>query len=216
VPKVSLCRLHPDGSLDAGFTSAPDDNNGSSVQKILVTPSNEILVFGFFGSFNGLGIKNIVQLNPTGDLDHSFQVGAGTNGGILKAVLQQDNKIVLSGLFQFYHGTPVNSICRLQPDGSIDSSFAPDLAPNATINAIARQSDNKIIVGGFNLKKNGSDVAKGMIRLNEDGSWDDTFTNNNQLTGIVSSVSLRTDNKILVAGGLSQGNGPAPIFLWYY
>jgi uncharacterized delta-60 repeat protein len=207
VPRQSICRLHADGSLDADFTASPEASNNPVIYKILVTPANKLLIGGYFNQFSGTQRNYIVQLNSVGEIDNSFRFGAGPNGSIMDMFLQPDNKIVLTGPFQAYSGTPVPNLCRIHPDGSLDTSFAPDLAFGPTINAIARQSDNKIIVGGFNLKKNGSAVAQELIRLNENGSWDETFTSNNKLAGTVLSLSLRPDDKILAGGVFSQVNG---------
>jgi hypothetical protein len=66
--------------------------------------------------------------------------------------LQPDGKILIGGLFQYFNNVPQNRITRVNPDGSIDTGFAPGTAANNEIRTIALQPDGKIIIGGaFNL-----------------------------------------------------------------
>ena len=67
-------------------------------------------------------------------------------------VVQPDGKILIGGDFTTLSpngGAAVtrNRIARLNPDGTLDTTFNPDA--NETVYAIALQADGKILVGGF-------------------------------------------------------------------
>ncbi len=67
---------------------------------------------------------------------------------------------------------PHNNIARLNPDGSLDATFNPDV--NGHVIALAIQPDNKILVGGDFNQVNGQ-VHAGIARLNPYGDLDSGF-----------------------------------------
>jgi uncharacterized delta-60 repeat protein len=80
--------------------------------------------------------------------------------------------------FDFYNGVALNKcgLIRLNPDGSLDTSFIRNTSTNVAGYEIELFSDGKIlfynIAGGFN-----GDSNKKLVRLNSDGSLDTTFPN---------------------------------------
>ena len=79
------------------------------------------------------------------------------------------------GDFTFADGTPRNRIARLNSDGTIDPKFSsPTDGVDASIRAMAVQTDGGIVVGGLFSEING--VNRQYIgRLNYDGAVDDDF-----------------------------------------
>lgn len=65
-------------------------------------------------------------------------------------VLQSDRKIIMVGNFTSYNGvsgTGVTRIVRVNPDGTIDSSFNGNASGlNAFTTALAVQTDGKIVI----------------------------------------------------------------------
>jgi len=73
------------------------------------------------------------------------------NGSVHVVVIQPDGKILIGGDFTQLApngSVPVvrNHIARLNPDGTLDTSFNPDA--DHEVEAIALQADGKILVGG--------------------------------------------------------------------
>ncbi len=60
-------------------------------------------------------------------------------------VVQTDGKIVLGGAFSSLNGVTRNHIGRLNPDGSLDTTFNP--GANGDVDLLALQPDGKILVG---------------------------------------------------------------------
>ena len=145
----------------------------------------------------------------TGNIDPTFNptIGAGTNGAINSVAIQSDGKIIMAGSFTNYAYTPKNRIARLNVDGTIDNNFNIGTGANNGINAIALQSDGKILIlGGFN-SYNG--IAKnGIAKLNADGTLDPNFTPGTGLNSYV-SLAVQTDGKILIGGYFTSYNGVA-------
>jgi uncharacterized delta-60 repeat protein len=144
-----------------------------------------------------------------GELDPGFHAsvygGVYLNSVVNAVKVQPDGKILFGGHFTEVNGFAASGLARLNPNGTIDSTFTPPDFFNGfgigrEIKAIAIQSDGKILVGGDFF---GADnVFKlSLMRLNADGSIDTSFNNYNLAAGsIVFDIEVQPDNKILVGG----------------
>ncbi len=142
-----------------------------------------------------------------GSVNNSFAYGSGFDNYVTSTVTQTDGKILVVGAFENYNGTLAKSIIRLNPDGSIDTSFITGTGFVGTAATIAIQSDGKILVGGEYSSYNGTSVIR-IIRLNSDGSIDTSFVTGTGFNGMVEEITVQSDGKILVGGafqGLIQG-----------
>lgn len=82
---------------------------------------------------------------------------------------------------------------------------------NNTVRAIATQTDGKIIYGGSFTTYDGK-TAKGIIRLNSNGSIDTTFiTGGGVISGDVEAITIQPDGKILVGGDFNGYNNSGAI-----
>lgn len=163
---------------------------------------NKITILTFI-TFLLVSIHHFAQ---PGSLDFSFNPpnanlgnGNGANGIVKSSVVQPDGKMIIAGEFTQYNGITANLVCRLNSDGSIDHTFNSEATSSGAIEAIALQSDGKILIGG---SSNSSPYGY-FRRLNTDGSIDMTFPPNlisNGFYGMVKSIVIQTDGKILVGG----------------
>jgi hypothetical protein len=73
-----------------------------------------------------------------------------TNGGgaIYAVAVQADGKTLVGGDFVTINNVACLRIARLNVDGSLDTSFNSMPGANARVEAIALQSDGKIVIGG--------------------------------------------------------------------
>ena len=193
--------------VDPGFNSGSGFNG--FVFNLNEQPDGKIIATGAFTSYNGTTANGIIRLNPDGSIDSSFNTGSGFDNSTLPAAIQNDGKIIVGGVFTSYNGTTANGIIRLNPDGSVDSSFSAGDGFDDYPLSIAIQTDGKIIVGGFFTSYNGVTNNK-IIRLNPDGSMDSGFD-----TGIgfdtgspdaVYSISLQPNGKIIASGVFVEYN----------
>ena len=148
----------------------------------------------------------------SGDVDTNFKPSTSKSpeGWANNIVVQPDGKILIGGYFSIVNGTGRNGIARLNADGTLDTTFNPPvfggLSPN-TIYSIKLQTDGKIVVGGQFGNVNDF-YSPDVVRLNSDGSVDQTFHHTLQLFGPVYDVGVFPDGKIIAAGTFGVINNP--------
>jgi len=202
-----LARFNADGSFDGSFGMVI----GNPVVALAVQPDGKLIVGGFF-SINGTNRYGIARLNANGSLDGSFQNGmsgvsnGGNYGGVGAVALQPDGKVLIAGSFTTVNGTTRTNIARLNADGSLDASFNPGTGVNGTVYSVALQSDGKFLVGGSFTSVNGTN-RNNIARLNANGSLDTTFNPGTGPNGVVGSIALQPDGKVLISGDFTMLNG---------
>jgi uncharacterized delta-60 repeat protein len=198
--------LAADGETDAFFLTG----NGfdDDVRDIALQSDGKLIVAGEFINIAGVPRRKIARLDASGNLDPTFNPGNGANGNIFVVKVLPDNKILIAGEFTTYNGAAVNRIARLNADGSLDTSFNTGTGASFTVNAIAVQTDGKIIVAG-NFDTFNSINNFGIVRLNGDGGIDQTFHTplDNTAPFSVNSAALQADGKILIGGSFFNSTG---------
>ena len=149
----NFTRLNPDGSVDETY----HNRSGGFVYGVFLIQSD--------GRIIASGSEHIQRFLANGLPDPSFQplpddwtVGA----------LQTDDKIIVAGA----------TVARFNADGTLDVSFKKarlQLQPDwAQALSVAVKADEKIIVIGALESVNGRPTGN-LVRLNSDGSLDETF-----------------------------------------
>jgi uncharacterized delta-60 repeat protein len=205
-----IVRLNPDGSIDVTFNTGAAFE--SIVQTMCIQSDGKILVGGNFTSYNGTTRNKIIRLNTDGSIDNTFNIGTGVSGNVFSIVIQPDGKILVGGTFTAYNGTTRNNIIRLNTDGSIDNTFNIGTGFNTTTRTLVIQPDGKILVGGDFIAYNGS-LRNNIIRLNTDGSIDNTFNIGTGFNNRVWTLSIQSDGKILAGGEFDTYNGNGRNFI---
>ncbi|MES2573368.1 MAG: T9SS type A sorting domain-containing protein [Bacteroidota bacterium] len=200
-----IARLNPDGTLDTTFNLGVGP--GSTVRKVIVKPNGKILITGDFLDYNGVPRKNIAQLNEDGTLDTSFNPGTGANG-IESVALQADGKILIGGYFASYNGASKSCLAQLNADGSLNTAFNLGVGPSSSVREIIVQPSGKILIGGAFTSYNNIPINR-IARLNADGTLDATLDPGTGANDNVSSIAIKTDGKIVIAGNFSSYNDTA-------
>ncbi|MEQ2007905.1 MAG: immunoglobulin domain-containing protein [Limisphaerales bacterium] len=196
------------GDVDLSFTNGTGANAVIFATKVR-TNDNKIYIGGAFDGYNGTVIKRIARLSQTGALDTTFAT-AGTDGSVIAIALQPDLKCVIGGDFFGVGNANSKRLARLNDDGSLDTAFTTALgtAADGGVDALALQTDGKILLGGRFQNFNG--VARNRItRVNADGSADTTFNPGTGPDQPVVSIQLQTDGKSIVTGTFTTFNGTA-------
>ena len=194
---INFC-YNVDGGFNDQAESAAEDPNG------------KIIFVGIFTSYSGIPFNRIVRLNSDASVDNTFNIGTGFNDGAAIVFIQPDGKILVGGAFTSYNGTPANRIIRLNDDGTVDNTFNIGTGFSQTVWAINVQTDGKILVGGDFTQYNGNSYPH-LIRLNSDGSVDNTFDLGTGLDDTVYDIVLQNDGKTIILGDFTTVDGNSHI-----
>ncbi|NBV24849.1 MAG: hypothetical protein EBS05_23385, partial [Proteobacteria bacterium] len=200
-----VARLNLDGSLDLSFGTGTGAND--TVNTLVVQPDGKVIIGGFFTNFNGVPRGRLARLNANGSLDTGFDTSIGANNVVLTVALQPDGRALVGGLFTGVNGTSRNFIARLNPDGTVDSTFNTSVGADGAVRAIAVQADGKVLVGGDFGTMNGTARSR-LARLNTDGTLDAAFNNNSLgFNGFISALAVDASGRIIVGGSFTSVNG---------
>ncbi len=166
-------RLHADGSLDSSFHAGigPD----GAVVAVVLQPDGKVLVVGSFTSVEGHNRNGLARLNSDGALDGAFAVGSGFPGWSVQSIdIQSDGRILVSGTFTEFNGTPVNRLVRLNADGTRDLSFVMGAGFDGGVRAVAVLADSRIAATGWFSSYDGTPQF-GIAVLGATGGLDSAF-----------------------------------------
>lgn len=208
-------RLNTDGTVDPGFGVVTTTLSTliDRVYTVLPYPDGRILAAG--GTVTSLAVARYLS---NGTLDSTFGTGGKTVsnlGGIFNAIrgaaFLPDGKIVM-GAWGTASLFPTFAMLRYLSNGVLDSSFQGTggsflSTPGINFgNAMATQSDGKLIVGGT-TSSNFS-----MTRFLTDGNIDSSFgvaglvtADYNGGTDQGQSIAIQNDGKIVVGGLCTRG-----------
>jgi len=192
--------IHPapiqPGSVDLGFGAGAGPNGAVNA---IARQGDTLLIGGEFTTFDKVDRTRVARLQLDGSLDPSFDVGTGPNLRVLCLAVQPDGKVLLGGSFTRFNGAPRAAIARVNVDGSADAEFNQTARVVGELRSIVVQPDGRILAGGL-YEEAGGIAYTNLVRLNSDGSFDPGFSMNSSLSGLVRSISLQPDGKILVGG----------------
>ena len=183
------------GETDPSFTRSPF-TDFTFDDSLAIQPDGKILI----GQ-----TRTVQRLLPNGDLDPSFTRPV-LNGHVGSVALLPDGKILIGGGFTIANDEARGRVARLNPDGTIDTSFSGSagLNFNDSIYVLAATPDGKVMVGGYFTSINGV-LRSHLARLNSDGTLDtgfDPYPRNN-----VYSMVVQPDGKVIAGGfGLNRYN----------
>jgi len=183
-----------DGTWDTTFnigTGADAPVNG-----IEALANGKILIGGQFVNYNGQVVNGLARLNADGDLDTSFTSPA-TPTPIYKTFIEEDGTILYATF------PPLGTLKRLDPDGFVDDSFIPPaFLDNGEIVSVSKQGNKYIVSGSFQVSNNTAEPLRCIVRLNNNGSLDETFAPVRLYSeGDAYAITLvQPDGKIIAAG----------------
>ncbi len=226
------------GDLDPTFGSGGKSTVGYPLgganigNAVALQPDGKIVVAGYIGTgVNGNADMVVLRFNPDGNLDSSFGSGGtvftdffAEDDRAYAVAIQADGKIVVAG-----SSTQFFALVRYNPDGTDDTSFGAfgdgrvrtDVSGDgpAQANAIAIQSDGKIVVAGRSGDSAANSLDFAILRYNPDGTLDTDFgtsggTNVDFFSGNDAAFALviQGDGKIVAGGSASRGDASSPDF----
>lgn len=214
-------RFNTNGSADNTFTYSnttsflPWQPNGE-----MYFQGTKMIIIGDYLSASGVTRHGIHRVNSNGTIDLTFNPHSGPNVFDivanpmqttyfdLKAKVLLDQKILLTGSFTTYNDIPCRNICRVTANGDFDPSFQLDpsvkiyTSQNDKNKIVLQQFDGKILLSlndAFDPLTYVNNVKKDIIRLNSNGSLDNTF-NFNYSGCRLNDIKLMSDGKMLAVG----------------
>jgi uncharacterized delta-60 repeat protein len=207
-----LIRLNPNGNRDTTFNPGTGTNLSPNYALALQS-DGKVLIGGSFTAYSGSTSNLIARINSNGTLDTTFNVGAGFSAATVpyQIKIQPDGKVVVAGTFTTYSGSTSNRIVRINPSGTLDTTFnIGSTGFNNAVQGFDIQSDGKIVVIGQFTSYSGSSINR-IIRINPSGTRDTTFnvgTGLSQLTQLgANSVTIDLSGSIYVANNFSTYSG---------
>ncbi len=204
--RAYIARLNADGTLDTTFN--PGTGPNLLVYAVASQPDGKVLIGGQFTQVDGTAYGAIARLNADGTPDTTFNPGTGANGSVRALVLQDNGKVLIAGEFTQVNGIARARVARLNPNGSLDTTFNPVSGPDDVVRAVARQSDGKVVIGG-DFTQIGTTGRAHIARLNADGSLDITFDPGDGANQAVYAVALHDHGRVLIGGKFTQVDGAA-------
>ena len=199
-----VARLEASGALDGLFNAGEGPNR--AVRAMVLQPDDRILIAGLFEQVHGTNRNHIARLLPDGSVDVFFNPGAGADNPVFALGLLSDGGVVLGGAFAAVNGVSRPGIAVLNTDGSLRATFDPGEGVNGTVFAIAVQTDGKILIGG-EFDSVGGVARENVARLHADGSLDLAFDPGIGPDGIVNTIAIQADGRILIGGTFTQVAG---------
>lgn len=202
-----LVRLNANGSLDRSFNAigAGIVNNGygHGVQTILALPNGQIVIGGAFKSYDGVAAGGVAVLNADGSVFKAFNAGEGADYSVNALAVQGNGQVLVGGNFNTFDGVTIAlHLVRLNPDGSLDTGYDPNLGNLliSDIDVMILQPDGTLLIGGDFRSHDGliNEPTQGVARLLADGTLDPAFEGTNSVEQ-GAALALQPDGKALVA-----------------
>lgn len=191
--------------------AATTDNPGMwSIDAILQQPDGSIIVGGGFVTERSRSTLFVRRLRADGVDDSSYapQPLTSPEPRFTSITALPDGRIILTTFATVQRRR--SDLIALDPDGRIDDVLTRAFAGlNGHVEAVATQSDGRIILGGAFTRFNGEPCAY-LVRLNSDGTRDPSFNaGGSGPNWPVSAIAVDSMDRILVGGLFFGFNGEA-------
>ena len=199
------------GTLFSGFTNlgATDIFGPAQIEPYRDGSGKILLACSTYNNQNQFGL---VRLNSNGTVDSSWSGKTTADATVFDVEILSDGKILCCGVINSVNSVSRQGICKLNSNGSLDTSFGgvsgfTRLNPGpAELFDMDVQSDGKILCRGDFNAYSGTPIVN-VARLNSNGTLDTTFSSPLQyyISGY-GAVKQLPDGKILVSGTLKYND----------
>ena len=174
------------------------EQNGGLFRAVAKTAAGGVVMAGQFTGIEGHDTKGLVRLNAAGEVDTTFQTDLEIDGSICLMKEVADGKVLLVGDFEAETVMgPRKYALRLNPDGSLDSSFVGPEPYRMSWEDCAVDEQGRIYgVGSYQDTQ--QDAVFTIFRLRADGSWDAGYHPQGLPTYTRDSASVTPDGRLVV------------------
>lgn len=139
----------------------------------------------------------------------AFAVEAGYGNSTVVSATYNPENIYAVGQFNTYNGVTVNGMAKIKVDGSLDTNFnVGGSFFNNEVYSIVVMPDGKPLMGGYFTTYN-LIPRPGIVRLNTDGSLDESFDPGTGLAGgyhTIAAMVLDSSGRAVGTGGFTAYN----------
>ncbi|MBK8092937.1 MAG: hypothetical protein IPK32_13365 [Verrucomicrobiaceae bacterium] len=129
-------RLNADGTLDAAFTTAL----GSSIPAVQIND----FAFDSLGRIYLGGASYLARLSSAGAIDSGYT--PAVNNTVNALAIQQDDKLIVAGLYTSLAGSAASRLGRLNTDGTRDAAYTGTLGGTTTPNDLLVLADGRVLL----------------------------------------------------------------------
>lgn len=213
-----IIRLTHTGDIDTAFDYGTGFNAGQPTGVKIDPATGKIYVYGVIDTYDtevyvDYSKSGIKRINSDGSLDNTFSPpfnGLIPNPSVTDITIDGSGDVYIVGLFVITSPYTIENIVRVNSNGSVDTGFAcTNLGPIPR--DITADNDGKIMVAGNLEYYNTSNVISGLVRLNTNGTVDNTFTSlvRSETKPLTTVYALRVlpDDSMIIAGDFNYYNG---------
>lgn len=206
-----IIRINEDGSLDSTFLSG-SGFNGGAVQVIKTDISGNIMIGGSFtGFYNGAEVNRICVLNRNGTIRTDLDFGSGpATASVLALENDAEGSWYVGGSFSVFDGLNQGRLAKINPGGEYDTAYlsAGVGFDNSVYKVIPLENKQTMVFGNF--KKFNGEQASRIVRLLEDGTYDESFNlRQSGANNLIKTAVLQPDGKIILGGNFTKYNETA-------
>lgn len=229
--KSGFAKLKNDGFIDTSFTRTM--TNPAFTYGFTRTKDSKLIIYGKFTVYDGHTRTGLTKISANGARDTTFTVQSpysfdGTLDGSVRRVLEYaDGRLLFLGQYTGFNGGNRNGITRTNSTGATnDTTFISgnpgtnsayghtagtvgSLAYRYPLCGLLTKTGEKLVVGGnfTNWSLQGQNTSENIyryiMRFNNNGSVDSTWTWPQILNGQVTDMVEQADGKIVAIGSFS-------------
>ncbi len=188
------------GLVDTAFR--PTNTEYLSLTDAAGTSDGKVVIVGSFSTFASQAVPRMVQLNPDGSVDMSFQPQSGFSSFYPETVEAAAVGFWIGGSSLRHAGASSSlGVYRLLTNGTRDLSFTCPSFISSTEDLLALLDGRLFVVGSFSSSTAGT--RKRVARLLSSGGVDQSFDSGDSANSTVNSLSLITPSKLYLQGSFS-------------
>ena len=130
----------------------------------------------------------------------------GPDQAVRSIALMSDGRIVIAGDFKSYGGVSCGGICRLTSAGILDASFNAGTGPPIQYLQLESNWMAKSMQAAVFTNFNDKPLSR-LVRLNGDGSIDDSFDIGKGANNTIRTLVLQPDSAVVIGGDFTEFRG---------
>jgi uncharacterized delta-60 repeat protein len=168
-------------ALDATGTVTLDQaltltmNYSGSNLNAAILPSGAVVFAGSIIAVGGETVAGFVRYDAAGQRDPTYRARVGRFEWVSSACPLENGRWAIGGRFTELAGAQRWGLGVIGPDGSLDTTFVPELGENPGILRVQRLSGDRLLVKGYIPPFSGGMLEPSIVVLNADGSRDRSY-----------------------------------------